>query len=396
MDELNLSQDVLAQRDFEYLNKVIFEKSGIHLSTATLRRIWSSEHDGVPQTKTLDALAQALGHTGWHEFKKMHPQQVNSGSFPLKKVSQLLIIVVTLAGAIAFWHFWNPFVEVAVSLVPEKTSHEGVPATIGFNYDISSVNKEVKIQLSWNPYEQAVLDPSKNFYTGTYFYPDYHEAKLLLDDEIIASSYVHITTPGWHGLIMKSGLDPSPIYVEKSDLQKKGKLAISTELSNKYEFEQLNELFSVFTLSSKMLEQVNGDDFELKTSFRSIEHLSNRICNQTDIVIKGATGSLRIPISSEGCYGITNLKCSEVLISGKTSDLSSLSIDLLQTQAINLRVKENELSIRLGEEEPFSLNYTQPIGQLKVVKLIFTGYGEVEAFKISSRGVALTEKIEPF
>ncbi len=399
VEELNLQNDALVQRDYEYLHKVIFEKSGIDLSTATLRRIWSDEHEGIPQAKTLDAMAQVLGYDGWHEFKKSNPiRQRSKNKILAKTASQLLIIVVIVLGGITIWRYWYSTDEFTVSLTPEKTQHEGVPATIGFNYDVSQVeNQEVKIQLSWNPFEQVVLDPSKNFYTGTYFYPDYHEAKLLLEDEILASSYVHVTTPGWHGLIMRSGFDSNPIYVDQQDFLLGNRLIISEDLSGKYGLEQLDEMFSVFTFSNEAISQVSGDNFELKTSIKGLGYLKNRICSQTDIVIKGAANSIRIPISSKGCYGITALRCSDTMLSGKTNDLSLLSTDLLQNQMIRIKIRDNELSITVGENDPFRVTYDEPIGQLKVIKLIFIGYGEMGEFKLTYQDEALKhDALAPF
>lgn len=394
-EALNLSKDLLIQRDYEYLNKVIFEKSGIDLSTATLRRIWSEDREGIPQAKTLDAMAQVLDYDGWHEFKKANPAQQRT---PAKKSFAwfyILGLIIIIGSAILY--YWNPETQWEVELTPEKNSHEGVPATIGFNYNISEAPGEVNMQLSWNPTVRTVLDPEKNFYTGTYFYPDYHEAKLLFEEQILASSYVHITTLGWHGLIMQSGLDPHPIYIDEEDFILDSKLMFTDSLSEKYGLNTLDELFSVFTLSNSVLEQVSGDDFEMEATFKSLGNLSKPICSQTDILIKGETQSFRIPISSEGCYGITGLKCSEQLISGKTTDLSNLSANLLQNQTVSIKVSNKQLTISLEGKDPFIADFSELIGPIKVIKFIFIGYGEVSKFELrSSDQVLENEVLTPF
>ncbi|MEP1096497.1 MAG: hypothetical protein ABJG78_15385 [Cyclobacteriaceae bacterium] len=398
--ELNLENDSLVQRDFEYLSKVIFEKSGIDLSTATLRRIWSTERDGVPQAKTLDAMAQVLDFEGWHEFKKAN----RGGTSATKKLTSfnritiLQLVLVGIAAIVWIWLSDRRSVEVQVSLWPHKMSQEGVPATIGFNYDIEQMEDlEVKIQLSWNPFEQTVLDPEKHFYTGTYFYPDYHQAKLLADNSILASSNIHITTPGWHGLVMKAGLDSNPIYIDSADFLKKDRLAITQALSESYALSDLKELFTTFTLSNSILSQIDGDSFELRTVFKGLGYVSNPICSQTDIVIKGENESMRIPISSNGCYGITALKCSDVTVSGKTNDLSNLSADLLQPLSVSLLVGKNALLVQVGENEPFKTAYSKSIGELKVIKFIFSGYAEVREFEIKSNGLVLKDAVlSPF
>jgi len=398
--ELNLESDSLIQRDFEYLSKVIFEKSGIDLSTATLRRIWSEEREGVPQAKTLDAMAQVLGFEGWHEFKKANPTSTigQKKSISFNRITILQIVLVGIAAVIWIWLSYGRSVEPQVSLSPEKTSHEGVPATIGFNYDIEQMeDKKVKIQLSWNPHEQIILDPEEHFYTGTYFYPDYHQAKLLAGQNILASSNIHITTPGWHALVMKSGLDPNPIYIDSINFHQKDRLSVTQALSESYALLDFKELFTTLTLSNSILGQVDGDSFELGVVFKGLGNLSNPICSQTDIVIKGENQSIRVPISSDGCYGITTLKCSDVIVSGKTNDLSNLSTDLLQSVSVALKVSNNVLFVQVGENESFETTYSKSIGRLKVIKFIFTGFAEVTEFEMKSNGLVLKDAgLKPF
>lgn len=388
-EAFNLDNSNLIQRDFEFLRKTIFEKSGIDLSTATLRRIWANDGSIRPQTKTLEALAMVLGFEGWHHFKQSVPVAGDSSNRKAYKISRVGLIAIPLLLLSSLWFYSGSSAEEmsSVTLTSSTNVQEGVPATIGFNYDISSIkDQEVKIQLSWNPYEQTVLNPHESFYTGTYFYPDYHQVKLLRNDEVIASDNIHITTPGWHGIVMQSGMDPKPIYIDHSDFIFDDHLTISETINNDYNLHQIKQLYSVFTLSNDALASVMGDDFELDATIQVPGHLIKPICDRTDIVIKGVSGTMRVPISSNGCYGITSLTCSEVSLSGKNHDLSKLSSDLSSNVKINLTVLDQGLSIRVGDNETLDIPYLKPIGSLKVIKFIYTGYGKLLEFELKTEG----------
>ena len=64
----------LRQRDFEYLAKLIEEKSRVRLSLSTLKRLWKNDHTQEPHPATLDAMASLLGFDSWQTFKT-HQQE---------------------------------------------------------------------------------------------------------------------------------------------------------------------------------------------------------------------------------------------------------------------------------------------------------------------------------
>ncbi len=397
---LNLHGEVLTQRDFEYLKKRVFEKSGIALSTATLRRIWSDQNQRTPQIKTLDALAQAIDFESWHDFKRSQPSVPKGNSTsPLKK-GLIFLFLIIMVGMAAAWMVLTNEKELSqlISFHPEKEEAEGIPATIGFNYDIKKINQELSIELSWNPYERTILDPSKSYYTGTYFYPDFHEAKILTkDNQILSKKFVHITTPEWHGLIMKSSFDSNPIYVNRSDFVGPNYLSISKQLESKYQLQDEREIFPVFTLSNKSLEKVSGDHFKLSTQLKIYADPLRKTCHQVDILLKGQMGAMRIPISFEGCHGLTAIKCGNEVISGKTNDLSNLSYNFDHSFPVEISNEKSELSIQVGTKQVFKHKHREKIGALKVVKFIFTDYGEIQKFELKSKNIPFKDNsLVPF
>lgn len=383
------------ERDFEFLRAEIHKHSNIDLSTSTLRRIWSDGHAKIPQAKTLDALAQTIGFRGWHDFKASNPV---SNTKKNRKMSKVLLAIGGIVSVIilSVLTMGSDKTTGVAALHAETHSHNGVPATIGFQYTIS--DPDVEIELSWNPYERVRLNPSNDFYTGTYFYPDYHHAKLLLNNQVLASETVHVTTDGWHGLIMDSSMDTHPYYLEKSDFLWADKISVSQETLMKHKLEDQEELYTVFTLSNEKLDMIDGDHFSMEFSAKSQLHSKASLCGYYEVLIKGTEGMMRIPVSEDGCYGIMTLKCGEKVMSGKSHDLSALTTAIDQAHRLNLECKNGSLSIALAENTPFLVDYEEKVGSLKVIKFIFNGMGEVSGLKIfDSKAAPLTgDMLVPF
>ncbi len=373
--QFHLDAENIQERDFEFISQKIRDASKVDLSTATLRRIWSGKYQNTPQIKTLDALAQTLGFQGWHAFK------IHEGSKKRRSRSVLpylwLLLLPFMAGFVWTFSKINKTTDAQrVLLQPEISVHEGVPATIGFNYDIRSVTGEVTIQLSWIPFERTVLDPKKQFYTGTYFYPDYHEAKLMSEEEVLATSNVHITTPDWHGLLMQEGLDPNPILLKPAEFREGSSMTVIPALATTKGIDHPT-YFPVFTLSNSGLDSLSVDQFSLSFNARLLPMDIPQNCRSFSVLIKGDHGRIRIPICEEGCYGLFKLSVGELSVSGKTTDLSQLSHHLSDTTSVVIKTQDRHLSIQIGDQSPFTLQYPIPLGALKVIKFISTGPGEI-------------------
>ena len=57
---LGTSDGKLKQRDFEYLARLIEEKSKVRLSLSTLKRLWKDDYAQEPHASTLDAVVSVL------------------------------------------------------------------------------------------------------------------------------------------------------------------------------------------------------------------------------------------------------------------------------------------------------------------------------------------------
>lgn len=392
--KFGLQGKTLSERDYVFLHNKVQERTRVDLSTTTLRRIWTDRYQNVPQIKTLDALAQVLEHSGWHEFKLAYtPDASRKSGYRLLSLKSTVLIVLAVGAIALLLAVTNQNQDKpTVTFRPEKKLHMGVPATIGFHYTIEGNSTDsIEIELSWNPYERQVLDPTKSFYTGTYYYPDYHAAKLLLRDEILALENIHITTPGWYGLVMKAGFDSNPIALPKHDFLTGSRLGFKDDLASKYHLESNQVYYPVFTLSNTDLDSISGDNFSATFKVELSPTTMTANCRQCDFLIKGTFGNIRIPLSQTGCYGLTTVRASEKVISGKSFDLSGLAIDIDTVQSILVENVDKTLNIHTNNLPPLQIEYNQEIGPVKVIKFILSGPGKVLDLSIKNNDTSLSQ-----
>ena len=89
-----------------------------------------------------------------------------------------------------------------VEFSSQKIIKAGVPNSVLFNYDISKIDiKKAVIQQSWDESLQADILPENKHHTSIYYYPGYHNAKLLINGAVIKEHGVHIKTDGWLALV---------------------------------------------------------------------------------------------------------------------------------------------------------------------------------------------------
>ncbi len=395
--KLNWSVDEIRERDFEYLSDEIFKISEIDLSTATLRRIWSNQYKKTPQTSTLNALALFIGFENWIDFRQRSFERASQNLPSLKfrerpwiVVLPSILLVLLAILVVTTTSFNQPINLQNLKFEADKSVYYDVPTTAGFKYDVSGIERDVFIELSWNPYERAKLDPKGNFYTGVYYYPDYHYSKLIIDNQPVAFQPVHVITEDWHGALMRSAYEKRPIYLDESEYFRKGRIEVSTSVVSKFEIQREDTLFSELVLSNPLLDTMDINNLTFETSIKSIDYGATRQCEDVLIYLKGEKGFAMIPVTSSGCYGELNLGFSENWLSGKFHDLSNLETSLVDWQEVRIRVQNKNVEIRVAMNKPLKMSYEKDLGRLKAIKFLFTGLGAIDYVRLyNSRGEPL-------
>ncbi len=395
-----LNTDELKQSDYQYFCDLVFEKTKTQLSLSTIKRFWDDSYNKSFQITTLNALARFLDYENWHQFKeKNYDEPVNNKVLQVEikknknleiKNQWLKVLIVSIVALVFIFVVISTLnkkpnevenAQIANTLVftSKKSVKEGVPNTIIFNYDVGAYNADsVCIQLSWNVREREKIEKDNHYYTCTYYYPGYHHAKLIVDENIVKEHNVHITTIDWLTLVRYQPDDVLPIYIKDEDVISNGTMYASPYLLKLDNVDLTARSFFVSYFNIREFEGITGDNFSFETKIKNNHLEPELICQNCYIFIYCELGTIVLPISTKGCVSDINLLVSDVVIQGKTNDLSGFGCDLSDWRKILGKVVNKNLKISIDDKEIYDLTFNNSLGKIKGWHYFFKGCGAVE------------------
>jgi hypothetical protein len=127
---------------------------------------------------------------------------------------------------------------------------------------------------------------------------------------------------------------------------------------------------------------LSADALMFQATFQNTYAKGDAICQVTRIVILGTEGFVIIPFSIPGCTGDLRLVVHNVIIDGKTHDLSAFGCDFSLPQQLTFETKDRTAAISLNDKVIYALKYEDPIGSLAGFRFLFTGSGMVDDVRI--------------
>lgn len=387
--------------DFDKLNKKIEEKTGVQLSTVTLKRVFGKvKYNSKPSTHTLNTLAQYVGFADFREYqtkdrpierpasKKEIPQSSTKNS-NTSLVKNLLIIGTVALLAILLWSGLT--VDKSTTFKRDDFSFEhtkigeGFPASVIYRYDATKAtqNNKVEIQQNWDSSRRTVVNADDSIHNSLYHFPGYFEAKLVVDDQIIKEQKVFIPSNGWVTAIEREDV---PMYVSSNISMGGDSVGIDPQYIISQSLNLLSEEIWTHT-SHVQRHDVFSDDFTFKASLKSAAVGGVNTCQkiQTLILLEGA--AMSIPISKSGCVADLNFFIPSIDYDAKTNDLSMFGTRTENWNDIMVVSKDGHLSIYLNGNELKKFKFEEEAQRIIGFRFRHQGSGWVK--DISLNGVAL-------
>ncbi|MDF1694963.1 MAG: hypothetical protein P1U56_03990 [Saprospiraceae bacterium] len=372
---------------FIELSDIIQEQTHVLLSPTTLKRIWGRiDYKSKPSINTLNTLAQFVGYTNWRDFKnkEMDTDDVEIKhriNFPIAKVLFFSLFLISIIASIVIGMGATgknspnySFTNVEFTSRPIVS---GLPNSVIFDFDLDGIlSDSIFIQQSWDETKRIKIDPQQTQATGQYYYPGYFRAKLLFDGEISKEHDLFIKSEGWIGTI---DYDPIPKYFENESID-------STYIRlPEYGIGEIAQSDSPLVSSFHFVDElgeIEGDNFILESTFRTIYNDKWAVCSTTKVVILGTEGAMVIPFSIPGCISEINLMLNDYYLSGKKNDLSAFGIDLSNNQDFKIEVLDKKVKIFINNEVIFEGQYNSSVGQIVGLRYRFLGAGEVSDIQL--------------
>lgn len=380
----------MTQRDFEHISTAIEKKSGIVISSTTIKRLSKGEFRRLPQVATLNAIANYFEFSNWQEYKasqesvgeiKILKEELVDATKPKRSLSQfiLAVLIVPILAVILFMSRGkNDFGSLEeVVFTAQKNTDNKIPNTVVFNYNIDNVNADsFFIQQSWDDRRRVRI--YKNHYTLTdiYYEPGYHIAKLIANDSIIKIVEVSIPTDKWFLYAHENKYDYSPEYIKVENPVSRGALAMSKEilLQNKIDItKNMSYIYAYFP--SK--QEVSGDNFVLKTRVRMNE-IRNNLCPFLQVEIFCQRNYMIIKSTEKGCASKALVQFGDKILHGKENDLGNISFDVKEWNDVELLVKNKNVTVKINDKIVYQTAYENSTKNIAGLAFISNGLCEVD------------------
>ncbi len=385
-------------RDFDQLNQLILEETGVSLSASTLRRLWGRvEYKHLPSTTTLDTLAKFAGYESWRLFLK----QTKPVDFPKESANVItvtsvkkkyrnknavfaaVIIAVILVGIFAAKRSRIDVKPGQYSFSSRAVSKQ-IPNTVIFTYDATaSPTDSVYIQQSWDSRTKTLVSKNLHQHTSIYYEPGFYKAKLFIDTQIVKEHPLIIPTNGWLGLISSKMI---PVYLDSTEFNFRDSLQMGFEKIEKKKMPAEPMLPVVKYCNVGNFTPVPVRNFLFSADVKNEYREGANACQFSGILIITDDAPVFIPLSIPGCVSELNLRSIDEVISGKKTDLSGFGVDFSTWIHVACKSESGKMQFFINNKQVFECPLTDKEVHIVGLDFIFQGTGSVKNIKLDNGG----------
>lgn len=383
----------LRQRDLEYLIELMEERSSTRISLSTMKRLWKNELTQMPHLSTLNALASLIDYDSWNSFQQEQNKVFELGNNTSKKTSFfsrkfLLFLASSVLVAIALFVFVSndnkPLkIPDSIEFSANKTVAHNVPNSVIFSYNLTGIEADsFFIQRSWNPTHKKAIDPAKKNFSEMYYYPGFHWARLIANDEVIKKLRINVQTDGWFATAKSNRLDNIPFYPDQSKLVDEGSMRVKNDAFEQSNIDpDKNLIVSYFNI--REFSGLRSDGFILETKVR-FDNVQGIVCPYMEVKIIDEKDASWLGITDKGCVSNLNVKVGDTILSGMENDFSALGTSMSEWQNIKLVSSNKQLKYYLDGILALDQPFEGERGKIMGLIFTFTGKGAVDYINLKN------------
>ncbi len=402
-------------QEFEELSERILAKTGVHLSTMTLKRIWGRvQYSSAPSTNTLNTLSRFMDYGNWRAFRatqalsaepssqSVESEQINRSqpttSQPRPNRLAYLIVGLLLAGLTGLGWAVYPLLPVARLTSPEHYGFRsqpvvdrGVPNSVVFDIDARQAPVDsVVVEQSWDPRLQTKLDRHQRQHTAIYYYPGHFTAKLRVGNRIVRQHPLLIPSDGWLPLIEQW---PVPIYLRQEEALCAGELAITSEQVREKSVLPAGRLPFVAFYNTRDFGAIYSDSFTFETVVRNTYSEGAGACQKTYVMLQCVDHLIWIPLCAKGCVSDINVQFANYCLSGKRANLKAFGVDFGRSVKLRIEAKAGTAQVFVNDRLGLTINAV-PKARIVGIGYRFQGAGAVDYVKLSNDQLSVEEYFE--
>jgi hypothetical protein len=395
--------------DFITLSELINKRTGVTLSHVTLKRIWGKvKYDSLPNTFTLDTLCNFVGYESWRKFvtaqnkncedvlvhepattgeEQQHvPTRVVEKKGAVLPMTITVIIIAAIAGYITLKKTPVPATAgVNYKFTSKKVVTRGLPNSVVFDYDAKGApGDSVVIQQSWDKSLQVKVSKLDKQHTSIYYYPDFYNAKLIVNNKVVKQHEILIESDGWVSVVHQN---PVPVYFNTADITKNGMMALPANDIISHNIKLQPDPPYTLYCNVKDFGEIYADDFTFETRLKNTYHEGAAICQNSNMYILCKGTAIGIPLCAKGCVSAVDLLFTNYFRSGKKYDLSAFGVDFSDFVTLRIESHNNKAHIYLNGKLVYTINNSITHSKIIGFDYRFQGTGAVDYIKMSNGNV---------
>ncbi len=434
-----------SNQDFLQLSELVRERTGVTISHVTLKRVWGKvKYESLPNTHTLNTLAQFLGYENWRDFSvrngngapvigvngtsggagtsangaaggsggpangtakggtatagilgsrsaSAEDEETEEGEegegevrqSRMRKVAWVIAPLVAILTILLFLHGQQPAPQAQDYVFSsKKVVTSGLPNSVIFDYDASrSPDDSVVIQQSWDTTRRVKVPKSEHQYTSVYYYPDFYHATLQVHNQVVKTHNLLIESNGWLPLIEQS---PVPVYFRKEEAMAGGKMRLTIDQIKQKNIPMQPSPPTVLFSNVQDFGEIYSDHFVFETSLKNDYAEGSAVCQLTHVYILCEGTAIWVPLVSKGCVSTVDLFFTYFFTSGKREDLSNFGVDF--SDYVKLRIESDSGKARILINDKLAYTVPRHIIRSKIIGIDFSfqGTGSVDYVKLSN------------
>ena len=389
------------ESDFVRLSEMITEKSHISISPHTLKRLFGKikyKKYYNPQQATKDALAKYLEFSDWQGFvadlKKSAKTKDETEQRDTQGKKRFLVVAagVVLIVVMAVFLGRSSNSEVAETNSKEvfnfslEDSVGVVPYTVSINYDVSNIKSDSTIiDFGFNHpirgRQSFRADKNKFMRNFTYQIPGKYFIELENRSKILDTKTVLVMSDDWESYFNPE-IANGNFWIDSKIEKKKhiGSLYYPPKFLDSIGFDTKQ----VYYVTNRLYKEfdIDGDNFELNTKFKSSETLGGITCYDFILRVISENNNNEIKLMENGCSQFSGIRIGEKEISGGDEDLSSFKFKLGMWNDLKITVNEKSAEVRINNNQIFTGNYDQANGKIIGLEVVFKGTGMLDFINI--------------
>lgn len=385
----------LVQRDYENVSQAIEAKTGILISISTLKRLLKGDFARLPQVATLNAISRYLGYQHWQDYRstvksKILIEGINipRRKFVLKRslpktllyssiLSLLFVLFITSRSSLKDA---GAGLEEAKFSVKKVTAND-LPNTVVFSYNVDDIEADsFFIQQSWDKNRRVRVYKKQYTLTDIYYEPGYHTAKLIANDVVIKTLGVSIPTRDWFFYSKRRFPYGAPNYIypqqpiqdgelglQAADLRQNG---LNVGVQNNYAYTYFPSRWPV-----------HSDNCIFKTRVR-VQELKKNPCPFLMLEFFCQQHFMYFISMPKGCTSEAKLQFGDLILDGKTTDLSALGADVTDWMEIKIEVRNRLVTIYYGDKRVYTCTYSKSAGKITGIGFISNGLCKIDDIEL--------------